>query len=67
VDPRGAAQAAGLQIGDVLTHLGDTPIVNAMQVARELQFKDEGTLVDIRFSRKGTVGIAVVTLKAGAT
>jgi C-terminal processing protease CtpA/Prc len=47
----GLAQAAGLRAGDVLTHVGGTPVESARDIARALSGTTAGTRVDVRWVR----------------
>ena len=49
-----AAAAAGLQVGDIIVQLGETPIANAGELARFLIDHGPGETVDVHYFRGET-------------
>lgn len=67
VTPGGAAAAAGLQAGDVITKLGDTPIDSLNALTTALASLTPGSKVTVTYTRDGTSRTADVTLGTLAT
>lgn len=49
--PDSGAEAAGLQVGDVVTSLDGRPVVNIADVAAIIRFKQAGDAVEVRYLR----------------
>jgi hypothetical protein len=62
VVPQSPAEKAGLQAGDVLTHLGGEPIVNLGSYNTLLKRHQPGDTVEIRWLRDGEPAATSVTL-----
>ncbi|MEU8513114.1 trypsin-like peptidase domain-containing protein [Kitasatospora sp. NPDC048722] len=68
VTPGGPAAAAGLQPGDVITKIGDTPVDSLNALTTALASLTPGTKVTVTYTRDGTSQTADVTLGTlGAT
>ena len=55
VVPDGPAAEAGLQVGDILTHLNGEPIVHSAQLLGAILAKKPGDLVDAELWRNGAI------------
>jgi membrane protease YdiL (CAAX protease family) len=64
VVPGGAAEAAGLQVGDVVTALDDQPVADILEMARIIGGKRSGETVSIVFVREGVARQVEAVLKA---
>lgn len=53
VDDGGAAQRAGIQPGDVITQVGDTPVTDAESIIMEIRNKKPGDEISLRVYRDG--------------
>ena len=62
VSPGGAAAAAGIQPGDVITRLGDTPITTISSLTTALAGLTPGAQVTVAYTRDGAAATAQVTL-----
>ncbi|WP_037605797.1 S1C family serine protease [Streptacidiphilus rugosus] len=62
VTPGGPAATAGLQAGDVITKLGDTPIDSAATLSAALASEKPGDKVPVTFVRDGASRTVTVTL-----
>jgi putative serine protease PepD len=66
IDNGGPAAAAGLQVGDVITRLGNHPITDPADVIALVRRYNPGTVVTVTYRRGGTTQTARVTLVADA-
>ncbi len=66
VVPGSAADAGGLQPGDVITTIDGSPIASAADVGGVIRNKKAGDSVTIEFERQGQKQTATVTLKSRA-
>ncbi|MFJ8626213.1 S1C family serine protease [Kitasatospora sp. NPDC093550] len=62
VTPGGAAASAGLQTGDVITKLGDTPVDSLNALTTALASLTPGSKVTVTYTRDGKTQTADVTL-----
>nr|WP_243437482.1 trypsin-like peptidase domain-containing protein [Streptomyces sp. FH025] len=62
VSPGGAAAAAGLQPGDVITRIGDTPVDSLNALTTALASLTPGSKVTVGYTRDGAAQTAEVTL-----
>ncbi|MFE4975896.1 S1C family serine protease [Kitasatospora sp. NPDC056651] len=62
VTPGGAAASAGLQAGDVITRIGDTPVDSLNALTTALASLTPGTKVTVTYTRDGGSKTADVTL-----
>jgi putative serine protease PepD len=62
LDPAGPSTAAGLKVGDVITHIDGAPATDADQLAMITITKPPGTKVTLTYLRAGTAATATVTL-----
>ena len=62
VVPGGAAASAGLQVGDVITKLGDTPITTLNSLTTALASLSPDSKVTVAYTRNGQNATADVTL-----
>ncbi|WP_175412455.1 S1C family serine protease [Streptomyces sp. TRM64462] len=60
--PDGAAAAAGLRAGDIITRLGDAPITTITSLLEALASHQPGDKVTVRFVRAGKARSVTVTL-----
>ncbi|MGA5818765.1 S1C family serine protease [Kitasatospora sp. NPDC094028] len=67
VTPGGAAAAAGLQAGDVITKLGDAPVDSLNALTTALASLTPGSKVTVTYTRDGNSRTADVTLGTLAT
>ncbi|WP_420791120.1 S1C family serine protease [Streptomyces sp. NRRL S-350] len=67
VSPSGAAASAGLQPGDVITKIGDTPVDSLNALTTALASLTPGTKVTVTYTRDGSTKTADVTLGTLAT
>lgn len=65
VDEGGAAQRAGIQPGDVITGVGDTPVTDAENIMLEVRNKKPGDTVVVRVYRNGQTFELPTTLGFG--
>ena len=65
VDEGGAAQRAGIQPGDVITAMGDTPVTNAENIMMEVRNKKPGETIMIQVYRNGQTYNLPTTLGFG--
>ena len=65
VDEGGAAQRAGIQPGDVITAMGDTPVTNAENIMMEVRNKKPGDTIMIQVYRNGQTYNLPTTLGFG--
>ncbi|MGV8969308.1 MAG: S1C family serine protease [Microbacteriaceae bacterium] len=62
VVPGGAAEAAGIRVGDVITNLGGLPITGATDLTAQVRALAAGTTTTVTFVRNGTSKTVDVTL-----
>ncbi|MEU9042243.1 trypsin-like peptidase domain-containing protein [Kitasatospora sp. NPDC048343] len=67
VSPGGAAASAGLQAGDVITKIGDTPVDSLNALTTTLASLTPGSKVTVTYTRDGNTQTADVTLGQLAT
>ncbi|MFI6845580.1 trypsin-like peptidase domain-containing protein [Kitasatospora sp. NBC_00085] len=67
VSPGGAADAAGMQAGDVITKVGDTPVDSLNSLTTALASLTPGSKVTVSYTRDGQDRTAEVTLGTLAT
>lgn len=65
VDEGGAAQRAGIQPGDVITGVGETPVTDAENIMMEIRNKKPGDTIDIQVYRNGQTYTLPTTLGFG--
>ena len=65
VDEGGAAQRAGIQPGDVITAMGETPVTNAENIMMEVRNKKPGDTIMIQVYRNGQTYNLPTTLGFG--
>lgn len=65
VDEGGAAQRAGIQPGDVITGVGDTPVTDAQNIMMEIRNKKPGDTIDVQIYRNGQTFTLPTTLGFG--
>lgn len=65
VDEGGAAQRAGIQPGDVITGVGETPVTDAENIMMEIRNKKPGDTIDIQVYRSGQTYTLPTTLGFG--
>ncbi|WP_228982902.1 S1C family serine protease [Streptomyces sp. DH12] len=58
----GAAQAAGLRVGDIITRVGDAEITTITSLLEALATLEPGQRVQVRYLREGRARTAAVTL-----
>ena len=63
----GAAQQAGLQVGDIITRVGDRSIESSWALGKAVRAHNGGDLVDVEYWRDGRAQHQVVTLAARET
>ena len=61
----GPAQAAGLQVGDVITSINGTEVTSAVEVSAALSGAQEGDVVTVGYERSGQQEQAQVTIALG--
>ena len=64
VTPGSAASAAGIRVGDVITRVGDNPVVNAVSLAGAVRSHRAGETVDVVVVRDGRELTLSATLDA---
>jgi serine protease Do len=62
VTPKSAAEKAGLKVGDVVTLIAQTPIIDAETMVNAIQHHRPGDVVAIKFRRDGKVTEVQATL-----
>ncbi len=62
VSPGGAAAAAGLRAGDIVTRFGDAPITDAVDLTAQVRAARGGETVTVTYVRDGATRTADVTL-----
>ena len=62
VEPGGAAEAAGLRAGDVITKFGDRAVGGGVSLASAVRVHDPGDRVSVRYTRDGTGRTAEIVL-----
>jgi serine protease Do len=62
VSPKSAAEKAGLKIGDVVTLIAQTPIIDSETMVNTIQRHKPGDVVPIKFRRGGQTGEVQATL-----
>jgi serine protease Do len=62
VDPDGPSKKAGLQQGDIITHLGKEKIKNVNQLRNYVATLKPGTAVEVQFLRNGKKDLRTVTI-----
>jgi serine protease Do len=62
VTPKSAAEKAGLKVGDVVTLIAQTPIIDAETMVNTIQHHRPGDVVPIKFRRDGQVTEVQATL-----
>ncbi|XKE65651.1 PDZ domain-containing protein [Agrococcus terreus] len=62
LSPGGAAEAAGLRAGDVITAVDGAPVTNAVDATAQVRAHAGGTAVTITYVRDGQEGEAEATL-----
>lgn len=65
VDEGGAAQRAGIQPGDVITGVGETPVTDAENIMMEIRNKKPGDTIDVQVYRNGQTYVLPTTLGFG--
>lgn len=63
--PGGGAEAAGLQVGDIVTRIGERPVVHVSDVRAAFFLRRPGDAVEVRYRRDGAAGRASVRMTAG--
>jgi putative serine protease PepD len=66
VDPNGAAAAAGLRAGDVVTAVGDRPVTTSTELTAAVRSRPPGDQVALTVRRDGSTTTVDVTLRAGS-
>lgn len=62
VEPNSAAAKAGLKPGDIITHLGATPMTDVTDLVNTIRKHRPGDTLDIRFVREGRSQLAQAVL-----
>lgn len=65
VDEGGAAQRAGIQPGDVITGVGETPVTDAQNIMMEIRNKKPGDTIEVQIYRNGQTFTLPTTLGFG--
>jgi len=65
VDAGGAAERAGIQPGDVITRVEDTPVVDGQNIMMEIRNKKPGDTISIEVYRNGRNHTLPTTLGFG--
>ncbi|RPE14131.1 PDZ domain-containing protein [Chitinophaga lutea] len=63
IDPSGAAAAAGIKQGDVITHINGAPVGSGAQLSEQIARQKPGDKVKLSYLRNGSGQDAEVTLK----
>ena len=66
VAPKSAAEAAGIQVGDIITELGGRTITNSDELIVAIRDKAPGDSVSIRLTRDGVTKTVKATLAAAS-
>lgn len=62
--PGGAAERAGLQVGDIITAVDGAPVTSAQSLADRLSGKQPGATVSLSYTRNGAAATVTATLSA---
>ncbi len=66
VEDDGAASAAGLEVGDLITQLNNQPVKAARDLSRIISVSTVGSKMSVRYVRKGREATTTVTLAPSA-
>lgn len=62
VEEDGPAEAAGLEVGDLITQFNNQPVKESRDLSRIISVSSVGAKMSVRYVRKGKSGTATVTL-----